>query len=78
MPDATGTGQCDLSPGIWDDHKKHTDLETAKRWFDFLENHTDFDQLILETSNGKDYWIHVSCRKNRKKNRHQVIHYLKK
>ena len=62
----------------WDDHKKHTDLETAKRWFDFLENHTDFDQLILETSNGKDYWIHVSCRKNRRKNRHQVIRYLKK
>lgn len=62
----------------WDDHKKHTDLETAKRWFDFLENHTDFDQLILETANGKDYWIHVSCRRNRKKNRHQVIRYLKK
>ncbi len=62
----------------WDDHKKHTNLETAKRWFDFLENHTDFDQLILETANEKDYWIHVSCQKNRKANRHQVIRYLKK
>lgn len=62
----------------WDDNKKHTDLETARRWFDWLENHTDFDQLILETANGKDFWIHVSCRKNRKANRHQVIRYLKK
>ena len=62
----------------WDDNRKHTDMEVARRWFDFLENHTDFDQLILETANGKDYWIHVSCRRNRKKNRHQVIRYLKK
>ncbi len=62
----------------WDDNKRHTDMETARKWFDFLEHHTDFDQLIMETSNGKDYWIHVSCRKNRKKNRHQVIRYLKK
>ena len=62
----------------WDDNKRHTDLEEARRWFDFLERNTDFDQLILETSNGKDFWIHVSCRRNRKKNRHQVIRYLKK
>ena len=62
----------------WDDNQRHTDLETAKRWFDWLETHVNFDQLILETSNGKDYWIHVSCRKNHKKNRHQVIRYLKK
>ncbi len=62
----------------WDDNKRHTDMETARKWFDFLEHHTDFDQLILEISNGKDYWIHVSCRKNRKANRHQVIRYLKK
>ena len=41
-------------------------------------HHTDFDQLILETSNGKDFWIHVSCRRNRRANRHQVIRYLKK
>lgn len=26
----------------------------------------------------KDFWIHVSCRKNRRANRHQVIRYLKK
>ena len=57
----------------WSDGKRHTDMEVANRWFTFLKEHTDFDQLILETTNGKDYWIHVSCRKNRKKNRHQVV-----
>lgn len=62
----------------WDDNKRHTDLETARKWFDWLEHNTDFDQLIMETSNGKDFWIHVSCRKNRRANRHQVIRYLKK
>ena len=62
----------------WDDNRRHTDLEEARRWFDWIQDHCDFDQLILETSNGKDFWIHVSCRKNRKKNRHQVIRYLKK
>ena len=62
----------------WDDNQRHTDLEIARKWFDWLERHVDFDQLILETSNGKDFWIHVSCRKNRRANRHQVIRYLKK
>ena len=62
----------------WDDNRRHTDLETAHRWFDWLERNTDFDQLILETANGKDFWIHVSCRRNRRANRHQVIRYLKK
>ena len=62
----------------WDDNRRHTDLEEARRWFDWIQDHCDFDQLILETANGKDYWIHVSCRRNRRANRHQVIRYLKK
>ena len=62
----------------WKDNRRHTDLDEARRWMEFIEHHTDFDQLILETSNGKDYWIHVSCRKNRRANRHQVIRYMKK
>ncbi len=62
----------------WDDNQRHTDMEIAHKWFDWLADHTDFDQLILETANDKDYWIHVSCRRNRKANRHQVIRYLKK
>ena len=62
----------------WDDHKRHTDMETARKWFDWIQDHCDFDQLIMETANGKDFWIHVSCRRNRRANRHQVIRYLKK
>ena len=58
----------------WVDGQRHTDMEIAHHWFTFLKDHTDFDQLILETKNGLDYWIHVSCRKNKKKNRHQVLH----
>lgn len=58
----------------WVDGQRHTDMEITHHWFTFLKDHTDFDQLILETKNGLDYWIHVSCRKNKKKNRHQVLH----
>lgn len=60
------------------DNRRHTDMEVARKWIDFIEHNTDFDQVILETSNDKDYWIHVSCRKNRKANRHRVIRYMKK
>lgn len=62
----------------WDDNKAHTNMELAKSWFSFLEHNVDFDQLILETANGRDYWIHISCKKNRSKNRHQVIRELRK
>ena len=51
---------------------------TLKAWFDWLKDHTDFDQLILEHDSKGSYWIHVSCRKNRKANRHQVFYDLKK
>ena len=53
------------------------DVSVEYRWLDFLEHHTDFDLLILEHSHG-EYWIHVSCRANKSKNRHQVIHFLQK
>lgn len=49
----------------WKDGRAHTDMEIARRWYTFLKEHTDYDQLILESKNGLDYWIHVSCRKNR-------------
>ena len=35
-------------------------------------------QTIMETSNGRDYWIHVSYKKNCSKNRQQVIRELRK
>lgn len=62
----------------WSDGKSHTDKSILNRWFDWIITHTDFDQAIIETSNGKDFWIHVSCRKNIKKNRKQVIRSLVK
>lgn len=62
----------------WDDNRAHTDRDILNRWFDFIISHTDFDQAIIETANDKDFWIHVSCRRNKRKNRHQVIRYLKK
>ena len=61
----------------WGDNLVHTDMSVAYRWLDFLEHHTDFDQLILEHSHG-EYWIHVSCKSDRSRNRHQVIHFLLK
>lgn len=62
----------------WDDNKRHTNMDLAKKWFEWIITHTDFDQAIMETANGRDYWIHVSCKKNRSKNRHQVIRELRK
>lgn len=52
------------------------DRLTGMRWFSFLMESTDFDQLIWERR-GSTCWIHVSCRKDRKLNRHQVL-YLRK
>lgn len=57
----------------WKDGRPHTDMDIAHSWLTFLKEHTNFDQLILETTNGLDYWLHISCRKNIKKNRHQVL-----
>ena len=51
---------------------------SLKEWFDWLKDNTDFDQLILEHDSKGSYWIHVSCRRNRRANRHQVFYDLKK
>ena len=47
------------------------DIQKGKRWFEWIKNHCEFDQLIWE-KNPKtgNYWVHVSYRadgKNRKK-----------
>ena len=47
-------------------------------WFEWLRTNTNFDQLILEHDSKGSYWIHVSCRRNLDKNRHQVFYDLKK
>ena len=55
-----------------------TNTDILNRWFTWIMDHCDFDQLIKETSDRRIYWIHVSCKRDRTKNRHQVIHFLKK
>ena len=55
-----------------------TDIETAREWMQWLTDNTDFDQLILETMNRKIFWIHVSCKRDRSLNRHQVIRFMQK
>ena len=58
--------------------QRFTNTDTLNRWFTWIMDHCDFDQLIKETSDRRIYWIHVSCKRDRTKNRHQVIHFLKK
>ena len=55
-----------------------TDIQLARDWMQWLTDNTDFDQLILETVNRKIFWIHVSCKRNRNLNRHQVIRFMQK
>ena len=58
--------------------QRFTNMELLNRWFDWMTNNCDFDQLIKETANRRTYWIHVSCKRNRRKNRHQSIRFLLK
>ena len=60
------------------DGQSFTNLEQLNKRFLWLMNNTDFDQLIKETTNRQIYWIHVSCKSDRSRNRHQVIHFLLK
>ena len=58
--------------------QRFTNTDILNRWFTWIMDHCDFDQLIKETSDRCIYWIHVSCKRDRTKNRHQVIRFLKK
>lgn len=60
------------------DGTHHTNMELLNKWFTWIMNNCDFDQLIKETANRRTYWIHVSCKRDRTKNRHQVISFLLK
>ena len=46
----------------------------ARDWFQWLVKNTDFDQLLFEHNTRlKNCWLHISCRYNRRQNRHQAI-----
>ena len=58
--------------------QRFTNTDILDRWFTWIMNNCDYDQLNKETSDRRIDWIHVSCRANKSKNRHQVIHFMQK
>lgn len=36
------------------------DMKKGRRWFDYIRQHLQFDQLIWEHDRSGTYWIHVS------------------
>lgn len=71
-PDATDIVITKTVYSDMDDNKAHTDKELTERWFLWLQANTDYDQLIMEHSNGYDYWILVAFKCNGA-NKQQVI-----
>ena len=53
------------------------DLAKGKKWFAWIRDHCEFDQLIWEHNSKGNYWVHVSFRADGK-NRKQVINSLLK
>lgn len=54
-------------------------IEKGKRWFNYIRQHLQFDQLIWEHDKNGTYWIHVSyVFPDFGKNRRQVIDNLLK
>ena len=55
------------------------DMEKGRRWFNYIRDHLDFDQLIWEHDRSGTYWVHVSfVYPNFGKNRRKVIDNLLK
>jgi hypothetical protein len=48
------------------------DMQKGKRWFEWIKQHCQFDQLIWEHNTKGTYWVHVSYKANGN-NRKQVI-----
>lgn len=55
------------------------DEATGNQWFEWIKDNLQFDQLIKEraTKTSKSFWIHVSCRYDPSRNRHQVKYITK-
>ena len=52
-------------------------MEKARAWFQYIKQHCEFDQLIMEHNSKGTYWVHVSYRCDGN-NRKQVINNLLK
>lgn len=48
-------------------------MGTGLQYFDFIRDHTDFDQLLFEYNSKGGRWIHVSCKMDKKLNRYMAI-----
>ena len=53
------------------------DMAKGKKWFAWIMENCDFDQLIFEHNAKGSYWVHVSYKADGK-NRHHVIQNLLK
>ena len=48
--------------------------QVARDWFQWIVRNTNFDQMLFEhSSRMRNRWLHLSCRWDRKRNRHQAI-----
>lgn len=56
----------------------HSNMDILNKWFTWIMDNCDFDQLIKETANRRTYWIHVSCKRDRTQNCHRVITFMLK
>lgn len=65
-----------LPKKVWPSGQTHTDKDLARKWLCWIADNCRFDQLIFETTNCLDYWIHVSLKS--RGNRQQVITHLLK
>ena len=54
------------------------DLKKGKRWFEWIQTHCDFDQLIWEHNVKGNYWVHVSFRCDGLNRRQAINNLLKK
>lgn len=44
-------------------------LEQGREWATWIEDNCRFDQMLLERNKGGAVWLHVSCKRDAKKNR---------
>ena len=52
--------------------------QVARDWFQWIVRNTNFDQLLFEHSSRlRNRWLHLSCKWDRKRNRHQAIYNYK-
>ena len=53
------------------------DIRKGRKWFEWIKNNCEFDQIIFEHNSVGSYWVHVSYRADGQ-NRKQVINEMLK